>query len=117
VFSLTEAGRRTVEESPAEFAEPWATGAGPRERFRTLFEAMGGLGMAIREIGRHGTDAQVEQARVVLDEARRSMYRILAGDDPQPRWGTPEAGSAEPSDVQDEPHPEGTSGGDPEPGA
>ena len=60
----------------------------------------------------------------VLDEARRSMYRILAGDPvhPQPGWGTPEAGTAAPSDVQDRPTqdpeaPAGESGDEPEPRA
>ena len=107
VFSLTEAGRRTVQENPEEFAEPWTLGAGPRERMRSLFEVLAGLGLAAREVARHGTDAQVDQARAVLDEARRSMYRILAGDpvDPQPRWGTPESGTAAPADVQDQPRP------------
>ena len=84
---------------------------------RALFEGVGGLGMAVREVARHGSDAQVEQARGVLDDARRSMYRILAGDPVDPRWGTPESGTAAPSDVQDPPRPEGTSGGDPEPEA
>jgi DNA-binding PadR family transcriptional regulator len=107
VFSLTEEGRRTIQENPSEFDEPWSMAAGPRERYRAIFEGLGALGMSVREVARHGSDAQVDQAKVVLDEARRSMYRILAGDpvDPQPRWGTPEAGSAATADVQDPPRP------------
>jgi DNA-binding PadR family transcriptional regulator len=93
VFSLTDAGRQLVEASPAEFAEPWnVTGAGPRERVRSLFEAGASLGMATQQVARLGTADQSERARVILDEARRAMYRILAE----------EAGSgsepAEPSD-------------------
>ena len=33
------------------------------------------------QIAAMGDDAQVAEARRVLDEARRSLYRILAGDE------------------------------------
>jgi hypothetical protein len=41
---------------------------------------MRGLGGAVREVARGGSEAQVEAARGVLDGARRSIYRILAED-------------------------------------
>jgi len=79
VFALTDAGRTYVAEHGDELAEPW-TPAQTRHRDRavTLFEAVRSLGSATKEVARNGSDAQVEQARVVLDEARRSLYRILA---------------------------------------
>jgi outer membrane protein TolC len=42
---------------------------------------MRGLGGAVREVARGGTEAQVEAARGMLDGARRSIYRIL-GENP-----------------------------------
>ncbi|WP_459643918.1 PadR family transcriptional regulator [Kineococcus sp. NUM-3379] len=85
VFSLTAAGEELVRDNPEEFREPWSTGeAGPSEGVTSLLEGIGALGLATREVAHLGTEAQVEQARNVLDEARRSMYRILAGDDPHP---------------------------------
>jgi DNA-binding PadR family transcriptional regulator len=79
VFSLTDTGRAYVAEHADEMHEPW-TPAQSRHRDRAvaLFEAVRSLGNAAKEVGRNGADAQVEQARSVLDEARRSLYRILA---------------------------------------
>ena len=85
VFSITPAGRTLVEESPAEFAEPWAVaGPGPRQRVQTLFEGMTALGSATQQVARLGSAQQAERARGVLDEARRALYRILAEEDTSP---------------------------------
>jgi DNA-binding PadR family transcriptional regulator len=82
VFSITQAGRTLVEESPTEFAEPWSVaGPGPRQRVQTLFEGMTALGSATQQVARLGSAAQAERARAVLDEARRSLYRILAEEE------------------------------------
>ena len=61
--------------------EPW-TPAQTRHRDRAivLFDAVRSLGSAAKEVARNGSDAEVDQARGVLDEARRSLYRILADD-------------------------------------
>jgi DNA-binding PadR family transcriptional regulator len=88
VFALTEAGRTYVAEHGDELREPW-TPAQTRHRDRavTLFDAVRSLGSASKEVARNGSDAQVEQARAVLDEARRSLYRILAeepAESPEP---------------------------------
>jgi replicative DNA helicase len=42
------------------------------------------LGSAAKEVARNGSDAQVDEARTVLDEARRSLYRILAAEPTEP---------------------------------
>jgi DNA-binding PadR family transcriptional regulator len=107
VFALTDAGRQLVADNPAEYHEPWASGGeDAHQQIRELFEGAAGLTMAAREVVRQGTPAQVQQAVGVIHEARRSMYRILAGDDPtagaQSAWGTPEPGAQAPSDVQDD---------------
>ena len=81
VFALTDAGRAHVAEHADELREPWtAAGSRHRDRAVTLFDTMRGLGGAVREVARGGSEAQVEAARSVLDGARRSIYRILAED-------------------------------------
>ena len=90
VFALTDAGQALVTENPGEFHEPWqVSDSDGRARFRALFEGVGGIGAATREVARHGTPEQFERAVSVLDDARRAMYAILAedapsGQDPEP---------------------------------
>jgi DNA-binding PadR family transcriptional regulator len=84
VFTLTQAGREYVEAHPEEMAEPWTVADhGPVRRVQGLMRAMGALGGAVEQVARLGDDAQSARATAILDEARRSMYRILAGDDPE----------------------------------
>jgi hypothetical protein len=40
------------------------------------------VGMAGRQVAHHGNEAQKAEAAKVLTEARRSLYRILAEDEP-----------------------------------
>jgi hypothetical protein len=54
---------------------------GPQWRGRSLLEGMGALGAATFEVARQGTEEQTTAARAILDEARRAMYRLLAGED------------------------------------
>jgi DNA-binding PadR family transcriptional regulator len=94
VFSLTDAGRRLVQDNPAEYAEPWAVADdGPGARIRTLLGALPSLASAVQQVARHGTAEQAERAAAVLEEARRSLYRILAEDDSGssdvPEYGSP----------------------------
>jgi len=42
------------------------------------------VGAAVRQVVASGTDEQHEQAREVLAGTRRALYRILAGDEPDP---------------------------------
>lgn len=84
IFSITPAGRDLIARDPAEFAEPWVVaGPGPRQKVQTLMQGMGALAGAVQEVARLGTGEQAERAREVLDDARRSLYRILAEDDEQ----------------------------------
>jgi len=122
VFSLTDEGRAYVAANAEELHEPWKVDeGGARQRGRTLLEGMGALAAATFEVARLGSDEQVRQARAILDETRRSMYRLLAADHPggspdaaQPGYGQPgsdedrPAGDVQdtPPDVQDTPRPE-----------
>jgi DNA-binding PadR family transcriptional regulator len=81
VFSLTDAGRTYVAENPDEVREPWNLGdAGPVERVQSIMFALQGLGAAAHQVARTGDDAQAEQAVAAIETARKTLYRILAGD-------------------------------------
>jgi DNA-binding PadR family transcriptional regulator len=82
VFDLTDEGRRYVEEHADELREPWQVAEhGPRERFQGLMRSSIALAAAVQQVARLGNDEQAAQALAVLDEARRTIYRILADDD------------------------------------
>ncbi|MGZ4604393.1 MAG: PadR family transcriptional regulator [Kineosporiaceae bacterium] len=83
VFDLTAEGRRYVEDHADELREPWQVGEhGPRNRAQALMRATFALGSAVQQVARLADDEQAAQALGVLEEARRAMYRILAGDEP-----------------------------------
>lgn len=92
-FHLTDEGRAHVEEHADRLAEPWAEmtpeyGEGVPE----LFKQAAQTGAAVMQIVHSGSAEQVEQARDVLSETRRSLYRILADeapDDPSDDPGGP----------------------------
>ena len=77
VVTLTDAGRQQVEadqRTPADlFAEGDQTTARPD--LRDLLDQLQG---ATRQVGRSGSDAQIEAAATILSEARRSIYLLLA---------------------------------------
>lgn len=81
-FQLTDAGRAYVEEHRDRLGEPWAdvsggVGEGAFELRGLVFQ----LGAAASQVLHAGDEAQVARAREVLEDARRTLYRILAGDD------------------------------------
>ena len=77
VVALTDAGRQQVEadeRTPADlFAE--TDQLNPRPNLRDLVDQ---LQSATRQVGRSGSDAQVDAAAAILTEARRSIYLLLA---------------------------------------
>ncbi|TDC94241.1 PadR family transcriptional regulator [Actinomadura sp. 7K507] len=80
-FHLTGEGRAYVEENAARLSEPWAEmtpeyGEGVPE----LFKQAAQTGAAVMQIVHSGSAEQVTQARDVLSDTRRSLYRILADD-------------------------------------
>ncbi len=81
-YQLTDEGRDYVEAHPDEVRAPWdaVTGsvADSAIQMRNLLRQ---VGMAGYQVLSAGTDAQVRQARQVLTDARKALYRILAADD------------------------------------
>jgi DNA-binding PadR family transcriptional regulator len=80
-FALTDAGREHVEEHRDELGEPWAKLAGQGGAGRDLRRALGETAAAVMQVARAGNPAQAEQAQQILVDARKALYRILAGDE------------------------------------
>jgi DNA-binding PadR family transcriptional regulator len=79
VAALTAAGRELVASSREEWADPFAAfGDGPTGP--DLRDLLSQLHDATRQVGRSGTNAQVEAAATILTDAKRAMYLLLAGE-------------------------------------
>jgi DNA-binding PadR family transcriptional regulator len=79
-FSLTEAGRRYVEENPGMARAAWESIAsdeppGPPG----LFAQAARLGISIVQMAHAGTAEQIRDAEQLLEQTRHRMYQILAG--------------------------------------
>lgn len=86
VFAITDAGRVRVAERPEDAPAPWDAvkdDAGPGAG--ELMKLVRDVATAAAQVVRAGDEAQVQQARDVLAAARRSLYRVLAGDTPDER--------------------------------
>lgn len=84
LMQLTEEGRKYVEERREALGAPWdAAAAGVSEEMMELRTLMWQVAAAMREVIGTGNPEQHAQARALLDETRRALYRILAGDEPR----------------------------------
>jgi DNA-binding PadR family transcriptional regulator len=82
LLELTDEGRAYVEENRDELGTPWeAFGGDAHDQYRETGMAIKDVALAAAQVLRSGDQAQVEQARKVLSEARRSLYLILAEDE------------------------------------
>jgi DNA-binding PadR family transcriptional regulator len=77
IFSLTEAGTATVAETAGQPA-PWEEIAQGNPGAADYRASVGKFMAAVFQVGKNGTKAQTEAALVVLDEARKKLYSILA---------------------------------------
>src|SRR3954470_16085955 len=82
-FRLTDEGTKYVEEHGERLAAPWdavsrGVGPGVMELRDLVFQ----VGAAVMQVAQAGTDAQVGEAKKVLSETRRGLYRILADGEP-----------------------------------
>jgi DNA-binding PadR family transcriptional regulator len=77
LVTLTDTGREHVATNSASWADPFAgySPSGPGADLRTALEQ---LHSAARQVARTGTDPQLTAALAILDEARRSLYLLLA---------------------------------------
>jgi DNA-binding PadR family transcriptional regulator len=81
-YVLTDDGRHYADAHPEELDAPWdaVTGhaGGAAVEMRKL---IGQVAMAASQVLSAGSDAQISQARRILTDARRALYRVLAADD------------------------------------
>jgi len=83
MYSLTDQGRAYAEAHADELRESWDAAAGMADDAALeLGEMIRQVMMAVMEVRRVGSASQLAAARRVLAETRRSMYRILADDEP-----------------------------------
>jgi DNA-binding PadR family transcriptional regulator len=83
LMALTDAGKDYVEERRKALGTPWDTAAaGVSEEMMELRNLIAQVAAAVHEVLTSGTEEQHTKAKAVLENARRALYRILAGDDP-----------------------------------
>jgi DNA-binding PadR family transcriptional regulator len=78
-FAITDAGREQVAARPEDARAPWDTLAdGVSTDVQELFGLMRQVGMAGLQLVQTATEKQISEAKQVLTETRRAIYRILA---------------------------------------
>ncbi|GAA4931779.1 PadR family transcriptional regulator [Actinomycetospora succinea] len=80
VIHLTDAGRTYVDEHREELDAVWSTAAA-EDGFSALREAGAGLAGAVAQVAQVGRDEQVAEAVRLLDDTRRRLYLLLAGEE------------------------------------
>jgi DNA-binding PadR family transcriptional regulator len=84
LYELTDAGRAHVAEK--DLGAPWDAVKGDMgEGAWELMGAMRQIGSALFQLTHSGTEAQQQEAKEVLAETRRALYRILAEEPPADR--------------------------------
>ena len=81
VFHLTDAGKAEAAKRGADTPAPWEMGAGT-EPFAEMKSLGFGVVTAVMQVVQSGDETQIEKAKEILAEARRSLYRLLAEDEP-----------------------------------
>ena len=86
VYTLTDAGRIAAQESPLH-RHPWFSGPAREEAAETRDLITQLVGAAV-QVRRAGSAAAQDQARMILIDARRQLYRLLAEDGGEDDDGT-----------------------------
>jgi DNA-binding PadR family transcriptional regulator len=81
MYTLTAEGQAYAEAHADELSRSWDAAGRADESALELGDMIRQVMMAVMEVRRAGSASQVAEARRVLAETRRSMYRILAEDD------------------------------------
>jgi DNA-binding PadR family transcriptional regulator len=85
VFALTDQGRTYVQDHAEEIGKPWESDQeGPGQRAAELVTSLTALGAAVEQVARFSDEAQAARALEALEQARRTMYRILAAEGEAP---------------------------------
>lgn len=88
-FALTDEGTAHVEANREQMGTPWDTvGKGGSSGVMELHEAFRAMAAASMQVAQTGSEPQLAAAKEIVDEARRGLYRLLAGDAPTGEPGT-----------------------------
>jgi DNA-binding PadR family transcriptional regulator len=80
-FSLTDAGRRHIEENPEVARAAWESMGGDEPgEVPGLFVQAARLGGSIVQMAHAGTPEQIHATEELLEQTRSKIYQILAGD-------------------------------------
>ena len=80
-FRLTDEGRQYVEDHPEAARPAWESMTQEPGEVPGLFVHAARLGGAIVQMAREGTPQQIHEAEALLEQARRTMYQILADEE------------------------------------
>jgi len=84
-FTLTDEGKAHIDANRERIGSPWDTVAeGTPDELHDLRRSAKALGVAAMQVAQIGSKTQLEEAKSILEEARKSLYRLLAGDEPTP---------------------------------
>lgn len=82
-FTLSDEGRKHVEANREQMGTPWKTvGEGASSEIGELRDSAQALAMAAMQVAQTGSNEQLSSAKQILDDSRRELYRLLAGDRP-----------------------------------
>ena len=88
-LELTDAGREFVAERASDAPAPWDEMKGDfSDEVREAAGHMRDVALAFSQVARAGSPSQVAEASKILDETRRSLYRILADGEPSEEAGS-----------------------------
>ena len=84
VFALTDTGREHVAAQGDALKEPWrAASEEAGDGMMELRRLIGQVGAAVMQVALAGSEGQQAEARKVLADTRKALYRILAEDEPE----------------------------------
>jgi DNA-binding PadR family transcriptional regulator len=78
-FQLTDAGREQIAER-GDAKAPWESQNEAEDAIGSLRNALFSTVRAVRQVGADGNPEQIARVTQILEETRRSIYRLLAGD-------------------------------------
>ena len=81
VYRLTERGKSYVAKHRDELGTPWEVETPGNDPRREVMNLMREIGPALGQVLKFGTPEQVAEARRIMTEARRALYRLLADDE------------------------------------
>lgn len=81
IYRLTERGKSYVAKHRDELGTPWEVETQGHDPRWELMNLMREIGPALGQVMKFGTPEQVAEARRIMTEARRALYRLLADDE------------------------------------